>query len=182
MASKYKSYAFEDVTNRYPGYTNTIWIAPKSAFTLLQEPAGPFAALGDEVIVKTAHTFPAGEGFIKVYCAPHSVEGNGTAVGALGAKRFKWQLKIFIPGDSPLLQATVQLLLNDDVIAISKDANCPGGQLLQYGCSCTPGQSSAGAFQGSNSGDESGRKGYELTLDSYCRYFYNSTIAEKPAA
>lgn len=182
MPSKYKSYGFSDVQNRFPGYTNNAWIAPKSAFTLLQEPAGPFTVLGDEVTVKTAHTFPVGEGFISVYCAPDTVEANGSAVGAKGARRFKWQPKIFIPGDGPALQAQVQLLLNDDVIIILKDSNCPGGPLLQYGCSCTPGQTSAGAFQGSNTADESGRKGYELTFDSMCRYFYSSTIAEKPAA
>ncbi|SKD10099.1 hypothetical protein SAMN05660461_5999 [Chitinophaga ginsengisegetis] len=181
--SRYISITRADVKNTMPGYTNQAWLAPKSAFTLLQEPApAAGAALGEEVTIKVAHTFPVGEGFIQVYCAPKSVEAPATLIGADGSKRFKWEPKILLLGDSAALLAQILLLANDDLILLLKDATCPGGQILQFGCSCTPSQVSAGTFTSSNTGDETGQKGYALTLTSYCKYFYNSTIAEKPAA
>ena len=182
--SRYKSFTRADLLlNNQPGYTNQAWLAPKSAFTILQEPApAAGAALGEAVTISTAHTFPVGEGFIQVYCAPKSVEGPGTIIGADGSKRFKWEPKILLLGDGPELLEQILMLINDDLVLLLKDATCPGNQILQFGCSCNPSQVSAGGFASSNTGDETGQKGYTLTLTSYCKYFYNSTIAEKPAA
>lgn len=183
MAYNYKAYTRADVKNEYPGYLNNAWIAPRSAFTLLQEPdPGPTPAQGDTVIIATAHTFPVGEGFVPIYCAPDSVEGNGTLIGPKGSKRTKWQPKIIIPGDSPALLEQVKAMMNDDVIIIFKDATCPGSQLIQFGCDCSPSNVSEGQFTSSNTGADDGRKAWELTFDAYCKYFYDATIAIKPAA
>lgn len=181
MSYPYKKYAKSDVKNQYPGYTNKGWLAPVSAFTILQEPAsGVNPAPGDSVIITQAHTFPEQEGFVQIHFAPNSVEAPASWVGPIGAKRAKWQPKVLIPGDTPYLQELVQQLANEDVVLILPDSNCPGGQLMQFGCSCTPANVSDAKFSSGNTGDESGQKAFELTFDSYCRYFYNATIVEKP--
>ncbi len=183
MAYNYKAYGEDNVKNNFPGYSNEAWIAPRSAFLLLQEPnPGATPAQGATVVITVAHTFPEDEGFVKVYCAPDSVEAPGSFVGPKGSKRPKFQPKIVIPGDSPELFEQVKAMANEDLIIITKDANCPGGQLIQFGCDCAGSNMSEGTFDSSNTGTDDGFKGWTLTFDSYCKYFYNATITEKPAA
>jgi len=165
-----------------PGYLNEIWVAPKSDFTLLQEPVlSGTPAAGESVTISTAHTFPVGKGFIKLACAPDSVEANGTMVGPKGAKRVKWQPKFTVQGDSPALLEQMKALLNEDLIVIFKDATCPGGPLIQFGCDCTPVNASEGEFTSSNTGADDGQKAWVITTDANCKYFYDAVIAEKTA-
>lgn len=182
MAFNYKSRTRTDVKNAKPGYNNIIWLAPRSAFLELQEPVLPGVAAGDTVTIKTAHTFGVGEGFIQLYCQPDSVEANATLVGPKGAKRLKHQPKFNVQGDDPVLLEMMNALINEDLILIFKDANCPGGQLVQYGCDCQPVNVSEGEFTSSNTGADDGQKAWVITAAASCKYFYDSTITEKPAA
>lgn len=182
MAFNYQAYTKADVKNVHPGYDDAIYVAPRSAFLVLQEPVLPGAAPGDTVRITTAHTFGPTEGFIKIILQPDSAQANATLVGPKGAKRLKHAPQFSIQGDSAKLLEMIINLVNEDLILIYKDANCPGGQLIQYGCSCKPVQISEGEFTSSNTGEDDGQKAYVLTADASCKYFYDSTITEKPAA
>lgn len=182
MAFNYQPYARGDIKNQYPGYLNEVWIAPKSAFLILQEPVLPGVAAGDTVRITQAHTFPVDQGFVKIACQPDSVQANATVVGPKGAKRFKHAPSFAVQGDDPVLLEMMKELVKEDLIVIFKDATCPGGQLVQYGCSCMAANVSEGEFTSSNTGEDDGQKAYTLTLDVNCKYFYDATITEKPAA
>ena len=177
----YRSYGRSDVKNTEPGYAGYLWLAPVDAFLILQEPApGVTPAQGDTLKIITSHTFSEDEGFIKIYLAPETLEAPGEMVGPKGAKRLKYSIKGFIPGESPALLEQVLKLINEDLIAIGKDANCPGGQLIQWGCDCSPVNVSAGTFAAANKASADTQKGYEVTLEAWCKYYYSGTITEKP--
>lgn len=182
MAEKYFNYPRNQVANQKTGYTNKAWLAPKEWFTLIAEPIPPYANPEDAVIITADHTFPllpTPKGFIQVYCLPHTVEGDGEASGDAGAGQMNWKPKIFIPGDSPKLQTMVEQMINDDLILLVQDANCPTSEILQFGCDCNPASRSESKFT-SGTTQTSGRKGYEITLQSNCRFWYRGTITTLP--
>lgn len=182
MAFDYKSYLRANVKNAEPGYSPEVWMAPLSEFLVLQEPVLPGVAAGDTVRITQAHTFAAGKGFVRFECAPDSVTGDGTLIGPKGAKRTRFNPQIILQGDSPEQLEMIKAMANENMIVILKDATCPGGQLVQFGCDCTPVNVNEGQFTSSNTGDDQGQKAWTLTLQANCKYFYDAAVTEKTVA
>lgn len=176
--SNYYNHSKTDTQNLKPGYQNVAWIAPASWFTAVAEPVA--GGLGeDRLTITTDHTFPAGKGFIKCYLQPRKNTVTAESKGDPGAQTLNWKLSVVIPGDSAKLQAMIEELMNDDLIILQKDANCPGNAVTQYGCDCNPGSMSAVKFDGSKVGDAN-VKAWSFDVETNCRFFYEGTITVMP--
>lgn len=176
MNTIYKNY--KKPVGAKPGYSPNAFIAPLSWFAEIQEPVAstPTQLVGDKFTIATSHTFLEDKGAIAVYCAPKSVEGAGEIVGEQLAKRFRWTPKIIIPGDSAALLELIDGVLNEPVLLFLKGAECGTTGYIQFGCDCDPAVFDAGSFASGTSAE--GRKQYELTMEAFCKFFYNGTITE----
>ncbi len=87
MASNYFNRTKDKVKNRDTGYKNKLFMASKSAFTILAEPAAPFTNPGDDLRITADHTFPVGKGFYELYCTQDTVEAPGESGGDIGSKK-----------------------------------------------------------------------------------------------
>lgn len=168
----------DKVQNRETGYTNKMFLASTDDFTLIAEPTAPFTNPGDSKRITEDHTFPTTKGFIELYCAPDSVDAPAETAGDIGSKKPIYSPVGFLPGDGPDVQAMVEDLLNDDVILIAEDANCPDGPTLQFGCKCKPARIDSANFTSGTTATD-GRKGWMLTFKSGCRWFYEGTVTMK---
>lgn len=178
----YRNYLKPDQKNIDPGYSNTVWVAPLSWFAILQEPVLPGVAAGDTVTIKLAHTFTVGKGFLKFRCAPDSTGGDGSFVGIPGALRPKFDPTMTLLGDSPELFEQLKEIANEDLIILMKNATCPEGQVIQFGCDCSPCSLRTAPFTSGKTNEDQGAKKWELTFNAPCKYFYTAAITELPVA
>lgn len=175
MSTLYKNYKKANATNVKPGYSKDAWILPLSWIDTYADVVGA-AAVGDSKTIDGTHTLVTNKGAIKCYVVPKTVEGDGDAVGDQLAKTFAWKPKILIPGDNPQVCEMVENLLNEDFLLFIKDAQCGSVQFIQFGCDCDPVNVDAASFKSGTIGN--GRKQYELTGLTYCKYFYNGTLTD----
>ena len=173
----YKSMVSADAPLKDPGYTKA-YLSLLSDFTTLNEPVIDVTpALGEAYTIATSHTWAASKGPIEVLVDNKTLEAPGETTGASGSLRMNYAPKIFIKGDGPTILEMINNLLNENLVLFVQDG-CGHAQYIQFGCDCSPvevakGSFASGTLKGSNA------KGYELTLDAMCKYFYNGTITKR---
>lgn len=175
MAVLYKNIKKPDITNAEPGYSPNAFLIPVSWIQTHAEPVGT-AAVGNSKTIDDSHVLVTNKGAIAVYCVPKTTEGNGELVGESLARKYAWKPKIIIPGDNPVVNETVENLVNETFILLVKDAKCQTTQYIQFGCDCDPCEVETSTFTSGTAG--AGRKQYELNMLTYCKFFYNGTITE----
>lgn len=124
--------------NTGSGVAEFLLLAPVTAFTDdgIKCPAAPFTNPGDEVTVKQAHVFKAGEGFIKVQLAPEKNKLDAATIGDRGFSKLDITLDVFIPGSYAIVHEAVKNWVNKPLIAMIKDAECTANMFYQLGCDC----------------------------------------------
>lgn len=160
------------------GYKNVFYFAPKADFLSLKGPITPVVNLGDAVTISAAHTFTAPKGFFTYACKTDSVTLKGTTVGEDGALEMEWSAEFTILGDSASTQEQVQRQLNDDLIALLKDADCATNQYVQLGNDCVSPKFKA-EYDGKTT--KEGKKEYKITVTCKKKYFYAYTVTESAA-
>lgn len=180
MANLYKKIAKADQLNQDGGYKNIVLWAPRDTFTSIKMPVvGGTPAAGDSLKITTAHTFGASDGFISWLCKQGSVTITGQTNGDPGSKIMTYSTKFVLLGDSASTQEQLESLLNDDVIALFKDANCLAAtDYVQLGNDCINPEFDV-KFDGKTTNE--GLKEYEVTMTcKKAKYFYSATVTEKP--
>lgn len=174
---RYKSYKRSDALLQETGYIKA-WLNLKSDFTTLEEPveSTPTPLIGDLYKITSPHTWAAGKEAMSIYVRKDSLEAPGESQGEKGSLRVLWTPKIFIVGDGPVTLELVNNLLNQELILFVQD-ECQDAKFIQFGCDCMPAEVQKGSFTSGTL--KGGAKGYELTLESICKYFYLSTIDER---
>lgn len=180
MASinKYRKYAKTDIANRDGGYKALIYFAPIDTFAGITMPTVT-TTIEDSKKIVTAHTFAADEGFITLLCKLHSVTSKGATVGDEGAQSVEWTFEGSILGDSALLQAELEGILNDNCMFLIKDQDCINAtDYVQFGDECLQPTIKL-EFDGKTT--KEGTKEYKLTgtIRGH-KYWYSSTVTEKP--
>jgi hypothetical protein len=125
------SYAYKNLKshqNQSSGLAEQILIAPMSWITEPAVPTAPFTNPGDEVTVKTAHTFAATKGFTKHQLAPQKAKLDIKTKGELGANGHSQELEVFIPGSYAQAHEQMKKWMNTPLMAMIKDAN-PGSKM-----------------------------------------------------
>ncbi|HVZ97973.1 MAG TPA: hypothetical protein VG847_13920 [Chitinophagaceae bacterium] len=138
-------------------------VAPFSYFATngIKSPQAPFAALGDQVKITTAHQFLEGKGWLYYILAPAKNKLDIDVVGDPGFVKQSQTANLYFPGNSPELHETYQALLNVPCIVLVKDSNCAANLYMQLGCDCE------GAYLGGpwNSGtSKDSAKGFSATF------------------
>lgn len=133
------SFAFSivpKVTNVKPGFTK-VWVAPRDFFATLEEPVGS-GAPGVTMEIATEHTFAALKGWLPLAVKIGGAKLTGTGEGEIGSRREKWTLEAKVSGlTSKQLEMFVNML-NEDMIVVMQDAQCPDAGVWQLGCDCDP--------------------------------------------
>jgi len=173
----YKSMVSADATLKEPGYQKA-FISLLADFTLLNEPVTDGTpAIGEAYKIDASHTWAPLKGPFEVLVDNKTLEVTGETTGAAGSLRISYAPKIFIKGDGPTVLEIVNNLVNEQLVLFVQDG-CGNAQYLQFGCDCSPVEVAKVAFQ-SGTLKGSTAKGYELTLDATCKYFYNGTITKR---
>lgn len=173
----YKSMVSADAPLKEAGYQKA-YLSLLSDFTTLNEPAKDGTpAIGEAYTIGTSHTWAAGKGPIEVLVDNKTLEVTGDTTGASGSLRLAYAPKIFIKGDGPVVLEIINNILNEELVLFVQDG-CGTAQFVQFGCDCSPAEVAKGTFQ-SGTLKGSNAKGYELTLDALCKYFYNGTITKR---
>lgn len=173
---RYKSYKKSDVVNQEPGYIKA-WLSLKSDFATLQKPtlSTPTPLIGEAYTIGTAHAWTVGKEAMSIYVKRDTLDAPGESQGEMQNQRIIYSPKIFIIGDGPVGLEIVNNILNEDLILFVQE-DC-GTKFIQFGNEEAPALVSKASF---NSGQlKSGAKGYEVTLDAICKYFYTGTITER---
>lgn len=173
---RYKSYKKSDVSNQEPGYIKA-WLSLKSDFATLQKPtlSTPTPLIGEAFTIGTAHAWTVGKEAMAIYVKRDSLEGSGESQGEMQNQRLIYSPKIFIIGDGPVGLEIVNNIMNEDLILFVQE-DC-GTKFIQFGNEEAPALVSKVGFQSGTL--KSGQKGYEVTLDAICKYFYNGAITER---
>ena len=154
-------------------------LAPVSSFAVggIKSPVAPFTSPGDSIIIKTAHEFLAGLGFIYYALAPKKNQLDAKTIGDTGFNKQIQEATIFIPGNSPAMMEQYQKLINVPLIVLVKDSNCAADLYMHMGCDCE-GAFLAGDFATGTS--DTGVKGItaKITYDGPVQYY---TVSGGPA-
>ncbi len=173
---RYKSIKRADAPLAETGYLKA-WVSLKTDITTLQTPViSGTPVIGEAFTIGTSHVWATGKDPIAVYVDPKSIEGMGESAGEIGSLRTIWKPKFFIKGDGPIVEEVVNNLLNEEVILFVQD-QCTPAKFIQFGCDCLPCEFTKRSFTSGNL--DGGKKGNELELKSYCKFFYNGTIVER---
>jgi hypothetical protein len=173
---RYKSYKRSDVSMQETGYIKA-WISLKSDFTTLEKPVlGAPPVIGEAYTIADAHVWAAQKGAMSIYVKRDTIEAPGESQGEKGSLRMLWTPKIFVIGDGPVTLELVNNFLNEELILFVQD-ECQDAKFIQFGCDCMPAEVQKGSFTSGTL--KSGAKGYELVLESMCKYFYNAAITER---
>jgi hypothetical protein len=178
MAStgRYKAYRSGDVELDQVGYYKA-WISLLSDFTTIQEPVlSGTPVIGEKYTIGGNHAWTAGQEPVPVYVKKETIEAPAESQGDSGSIRLLYTPKIFVIGDGPVILEMINNWLNEELILFVTDG-CSPTQRIQFGCDCLPVTVQKASFTSGTL--KSGAKGYELTLESYCKYFYNGTWTER---
>ena len=133
------SYSFKNLkypSNILSGIADYVLLAPVGWFTSIKYPVAPFTSPGDEVLIKTAHTFSSGKGFVKYLLAPEKNQFDAKTIGDKGFQKFDQDLRIFIPGSYAELHEAMKNWLNTPLIALARDSSCAANIYYQLGSEC----------------------------------------------
>jgi hypothetical protein len=157
------------------GYKNVFLFAPRVDFLVLSGTVTPVVALGDALTISAAHTFTPPKGFIEYACKTHSVTLKSTTTGEDSAQELDHTAEFTVLGDSASTQEQLQRLLNDDVIALLKDADCAENQYIQLGNECVSPTFKV-EFDGKTT--KEGKKEYKVSVTCKKKYFYSYTVTK----
>lgn len=157
------------------GYKNVFFFAPAEDFITMAAPVvGGTPALGDTLKITDAHTFGVGKGFFRYAAKTHSATLKGASVGEDGAGEMEWTGEFVILGDGASTQEQLQRLLNADVVALLKDADCINNDsYIQLGNACVFPTFKV-EFDGKTT--KEGMKEYKVTVTCKKKYFYEATV------
>lgn len=161
------------------GFSSEILFAPKSWFSSIKEPVGPFTNPGDSVKIGTAHTFTTGKGFVKLVTTQDTQDLTGETIGDnVDSQGQKIDITGFLAGLNAETIELAEALANEEIIMLVKDCNLASGHYFQLGCNCDGVRCKATPVGGKKSG---GAKGYNLVFTGYCNLrIYTSTVTLKP--
>jgi hypothetical protein len=167
-------YLKANVTRVKPGIQNVAFIAKKSDFTTIAAPE-PAAVGAARFQIVDSHTFPADKGFMEVVLLNNLNDFASDMKGDAGAAWLEHTIKLAIPGDGPLVQSLIHDLINEDLIVLVKDTNCPDPKYIQFGCECDNGSvSSIKTESGTRGGDKGKMTTFEIKAT--CRNDYEGTL------
>lgn len=130
--------------------------------------------LGDATEITTAHTFTSPDGFFSWDAKQHSVSIKGTTTGDDGAHEIEWAGEFTIIGDSASTQEQLTNTLNDDVIALFKEADClTTDGYVQLGDECI---SPSFKVEFDSKTTAGGKKEYKVTVTCKRKFFYTGAI------
>lgn len=141
-----------DPGNRASGVANHFFFAPVSWFETIQCPPE------DGIVIPFEHVFNVGKDWVRVNVAPNTGEVMATAMGEQGSKKFVKKYKGFVPGTKEQLHASMAGLLNEPIILLVPDSDCPSGYRYQLGCDCVFAYCESAEFTTGTL--KEGRKGY----------------------
>lgn len=161
-------YVYSNLTspvNTGSGISEYFLIAKASDFAVdgIQCPAAPFEGQprGESVQILTPHEFKAGRGFAKVDLAPEKNSLDAKTIGDILFQKLDFELKVFIPGSYAEAHEAVANYINQKLIVLVKDSNCPANMWYQLGCDCTFAYLKADFSTGTT---KDGVKGYSATI------------------
>lgn len=156
------------------GYKNVFLFAPRADFLAISKPLDVPVASGDTVTVQGAHTFTDPKGFYEWACQQETVTLKGATVGDPGAQEIEWTGTFNVIGDNASTQEQMQGMLNDDIIALLKDAACmETDQYVQLGDECVSPTFTV-EFDGKTT--NTGKKVYTVNVKCKVKYFYAHTV------
>jgi len=118
------------------GIGEIVQLAPKSFFSSIKNPTGPFTNLGDELIITDPHVLHAGRQWLRFQLSPQKNKLDYKTKGDLGSMGQIAESEIFLPGSYPQAHAMIKNLLNVPLIVLHPDASCESGLVYQLGCDC----------------------------------------------
>lgn len=182
MASEnlYQSFGEDEVAvGQDGGYQALMHYGLLSTFESLKTP-GTAAALGDTKKIGTAHTFKTDEGFIALLCKLHSVTSKSETVGDEAAPSLQHSFEGIVLGDSAMHLEQFEALLRRRAVWLIRDQDCSANEYVQFGDACVQPTIKL-EFTGNTT--KEGLKEYKLTgtIKGH-KFFYTSTVTEKPAA
>jgi len=136
------------------GVANYFLFAPVSWFANIQCPDD------DSIIISEEHEFLPGKDWIKVITSPNTGEVNASTIGEIGSKKFIKKYKGFVPGTKEVLHASMGGLINEPVLILAPDIECPVGFNYQIGCDCAYAYCESAEFTTGTLKD--GKKGYNV--------------------
>lgn len=161
------------------GYKNVFLFCPRADFLTIETPIDVPVALGDALIIATAHTFGTNKGFYEWACKTHSVTLKSTTVGDDGAKEEEWSAEFVIIGDSASTDEQLRRALNDDGICLIKEADCLAtDSYIQLGDECVSPVFTV-EFDGKTT--KEGKKEYKVTVTCKKKFFYNAAVTKATA-
>lgn len=154
------------------------WLSLVSDFDELEEPvlSTPTPVIGEKYTIGASHTWLEDKEALPIYVRKDTLEAPGESQGEMGSLRMLWTPKIFIIGDGAKILEMVNNWMNEDIIVFVQD-QCTPAKMIQFGCDCQAANVQKNSF--SSGTLKSGQKGYEMTLETYCKYFYNGSITER---
>lgn len=176
---RYKSLVAADAALMEVGYMKA-WVSLLSDFTTLEVPVltSPTPLIGEAYTIDDAHTWAASKDPIGLYLKRENLETPGESVGDPGFVTMIHRPKLFIKGDGPNIMEVVQNLKNEDLIVFYQNECDTEAKYIQFGCACTPCEVEKVTEMSGTLGS-GGMRGYEITFKTYCKYFYNGTIATR---
>ena len=174
---RYIAYRAANAELTQTGYLKA-WISLVSDFDTLQEPvlSTPTPVIGEKYTIGTSHEWLTGKEAVPVYVRKDTLEAPGETQGDIGSLRFLWQPKLFIIGDGASILEMCNNWMNEDLIMFVQD-ECSPAKFIQFGCDCQAVNINKNSFTSGTL--KSGQKGFEMTGETYCKYFYNGTITER---
>jgi hypothetical protein len=160
------SYAYKNLKtpqNVGSGVADFMLIAPVSDFVEggIMCPEAPFTEPGDEVTIKTAHSFLAERGFAKWILATEKNKIDGATLGDKGFQKLDLTLEAMIPGSYAEQHEAIKNIINVPLIVLIKDSNCAADMYYQLGCDCVYAWATANFATGTT---REGNKGYTISI------------------
>ena len=156
------------------GYKNVFIFARRADFLSISKPLDEGIEPGDTVNVQGAHTFTDPDGFRQWDCQTNTVTIKSTTVGEEGALELEHTATFNVLGDSASTQEQMQRILNDDVIALFKEAAClEDDSYVQLGDECVSPVFKV-EFDGKTT--KEGKKVYTVSVICKVKYFYAHAV------
>lgn len=164
-------YAYDHLTeprNTTSGVATKLLLGFVSTFEDIKCPEAPFTNPGDEVTIRSPHTFKTvDDGFIELLLAPEKNRLQLSTVGDKGFQKFNENITAMIPGSYAAQHEAIKNMLNKPLIILIKDSNCDENMWYQLGCDCEAAYLTAAFDTGTTA---EGNKGYEVTFSVMTNY------------
>lgn len=122
-------------TNIVPGLSDFLF-SLFSDWDTIAKPVPPFLTPGASLEIVDAHVPFTDNGFKRAYQVPEKHTGKGDPVGSIGAKVWKNEYNIFIPGFDSVIAEFGANIMNEEIITLHRDANCDVNTWIQLGDEC----------------------------------------------